>query len=110
MGYYSLPEYGPVDSVNRPLRTRMRGGVGAGGLNHPATRLDSLARYRLQDGIRHPWLALGTKVRFLTLGNTESKVWRTLFEEAVKFLRDPAAEDVGDRAVTYFFGPFVEHG
>jgi len=26
-----LPDYSPVTSVNRPLRTRMRGGVGAGG-------------------------------------------------------------------------------
>jgi|GEM_PF-2509600 len=35
----SLPGYGPVISVNRPLRTRMRGGVGAGGEKPPATRL-----------------------------------------------------------------------
>jgi hypothetical protein len=27
----SLPNHGPAISVNRPVRTRMRGGVGAGG-------------------------------------------------------------------------------
>ena len=32
----SLPDYGPLDSVNRLVRTR---GVGAGGLRPPATRL-----------------------------------------------------------------------
>jgi hypothetical protein len=43
MGDYPLPDYGPVDSVNRPVRTRMRGGVGAGGEKPPATRLASNA-------------------------------------------------------------------
>jgi len=33
MGTNPLPGYGPVNSVNRPVRTRMRGGVGAGGEN-----------------------------------------------------------------------------
>lgn len=31
MGEYSLPNYGSVVSVNRPVRTRMPGGAGAGG-------------------------------------------------------------------------------
>jgi len=31
VGSHSLPSYGPVFSVNRPVRTRMPGGVGAGG-------------------------------------------------------------------------------
>jgi hypothetical protein len=39
---HSLPGYGPVISVNRPVRTRMPGGVGAGGENPPATRLDDV--------------------------------------------------------------------
>ncbi len=34
--------YGPVTSVNRPVRTRMPGGVGAGGKKPPATRLNVL--------------------------------------------------------------------
>ena len=38
VGEHSLPGYGPVISVNRPVRTRMPGGVGAGGLIPPATR------------------------------------------------------------------------
>ena len=38
---HSLPGYGPELSVNRPVRTRMPGGVGAGGWGRktPATRL-----------------------------------------------------------------------
>jgi hypothetical protein len=39
MGEHSLSGYGPIDSVNRPVRTRMLGGVGAGGEKPPATRL-----------------------------------------------------------------------
>ena len=39
VGEHSLPGYGPVDSVKRPVRTRMRGTVGAGGERPPATRL-----------------------------------------------------------------------
>ena len=35
----SLPGYGPVVLMNRPMRTRLWGGVGAGGLKPPATRL-----------------------------------------------------------------------
>jgi len=31
VGEHPLPSYGSVDSVNRPVRTRMLGGVGAGG-------------------------------------------------------------------------------
>ena len=38
MGENSLPNYGSVVSVNRPVRTRMPGGVGAGGEKPPATR------------------------------------------------------------------------
>ena len=41
VGSHSLPGYGPVISVNRPVRTRMPGGVGAGGEKPPATRLGS---------------------------------------------------------------------
>jgi len=39
VGKHSLPGYGPVDSVNRRMRTRMSGGVGAGGEKPLATRL-----------------------------------------------------------------------
>jgi hypothetical protein len=28
LGIYLIPDYGPVNSVNRPVRTRTRGGVG----------------------------------------------------------------------------------
>jgi len=35
-----LPGYGPVISVNRPVRTRMPGGVGIGGEKPTATRFD----------------------------------------------------------------------
>ena len=38
-GVHLLPDYGPVCSVKRPVRTRMRGVVGAGGEIPPATRL-----------------------------------------------------------------------
>ncbi len=38
MGKHSLSGHGPISSGNRPVRTRMRGGVGAGGENLPATR------------------------------------------------------------------------
>ena len=34
-----FPGYGPDIFVNRPVRTRMPGGVGAGGEKPPATRL-----------------------------------------------------------------------
>jgi hypothetical protein len=36
-----LTGYGPSAFGNRPVRTRMPGGVGAGGENPPATRLGS---------------------------------------------------------------------
>jgi len=39
VGEHSLPGYGPVGLVKRPVRTRMLGVVGAGGENPPATRL-----------------------------------------------------------------------
>ena len=39
VGEHSLSGYGPVVSVKRPVRTRMRGAVGAGGERPPATRL-----------------------------------------------------------------------
>jgi len=39
MGEHSLPGYGPVGFVKRPVRTRMPGVVGAGGEKPPATRL-----------------------------------------------------------------------
>ena len=50
VGEHSLPDYSPVNSVNRPVRTRMRGGAGAGGLKPPATRLGvaSIVHYFLQ--------------------------------------------------------------
>jgi len=40
VGEASLPGYGPVILSNRPVRTRMPGGVGAGGEKPPATRLE----------------------------------------------------------------------
>ena len=43
VGEASLPGYGPVILSNRPVRTRMPGGVGAGGEKPPATRLASLS-------------------------------------------------------------------
>jgi hypothetical protein len=39
VGEHSLPGYGPVIAVNRLVRTRTPGGVGAGGEKPPATRL-----------------------------------------------------------------------
>ena len=39
VGEHSLSGYGPLSSVKRPVRTRMRGVVGAGGEKPPATRL-----------------------------------------------------------------------
>ena len=39
VGEDSFPGYGPVTSANRLVRTRMLGGVGAGGEKPPATRL-----------------------------------------------------------------------
>jgi hypothetical protein len=42
VGEYPLPDYGLVDSVSRPVRTRMRGGVGRGSSKLPFTRLDGL--------------------------------------------------------------------
>ena len=39
VGEDPLPGYGPVILSNRPVRTRMPGGVGAGGEKPPATRL-----------------------------------------------------------------------
>jgi len=36
---FTLPGYGPVILSNRPVRTRMPGGVGTGGEKPPATRL-----------------------------------------------------------------------
>ena len=41
MGKHPLPGYGPVTHGNRLVRTRMPGGVGAGGEIPPATRLGS---------------------------------------------------------------------
>jgi len=39
VGENTLPGHGPVILVKRPVRTRMQGVVGAGGLKPPATRL-----------------------------------------------------------------------
>ena len=39
MGKHPLPGYGSVAHGNRLVRTRLLGGVGAGGENPPATRL-----------------------------------------------------------------------
>src|SRR3972149_12216214 len=38
-----LTDYGPFVFGNRPVRTRTPGGVGAGGENPPATRLDDFS-------------------------------------------------------------------
>jgi hypothetical protein len=35
----NLPGYGPALLIKRPVRTRMQGVVGAGGVKPPATRL-----------------------------------------------------------------------
>ena len=43
VGENTLPGYGPVIFVKRPVRTRMQGVVGAGGLKPPATRLGDSA-------------------------------------------------------------------
>ena len=43
MGENTLPGFGPVTLVKRPVRTRMQGVVGAGGLKPPATRLNEAA-------------------------------------------------------------------
>ncbi len=39
VGEHSLPGTGPVSLMNRPVRTRIPGGVGAGEEIPPATRL-----------------------------------------------------------------------
>jgi len=39
VGENTLPGYGPVIMVKRPVRSRMQGVVGAGGEKPPATRL-----------------------------------------------------------------------
>jgi hypothetical protein len=36
---YPLPDYGPVDSVNCPVRTRMQGDMGRGSSKLPFARL-----------------------------------------------------------------------
>ena len=46
VGEHSLPGYGPVSLVNRPVRTRMPGGVGAGGEIPPASALVSASNQR----------------------------------------------------------------
>ena len=53
VGEHSLSGYGPISSVNRPVRTRMRGGVGAGGAKPPATRLCVLSIIVPTHSIRH---------------------------------------------------------
>ena len=45
-GVHLLPDYGPVCSVKRPVRTRMRGVVGAGGEIPPATRFGFFRSHR----------------------------------------------------------------
>ena len=40
VGEHSLPRYGAVALGNRLVRTRMLGGVGAGGEKPPATRFE----------------------------------------------------------------------
>jgi hypothetical protein len=42
VGEDSLPGHGPVGSGNRLVRTRMPGGVGAGGDKPPATRFGGI--------------------------------------------------------------------
>jgi len=42
VGEDSLPGYGPVTLVKRPVRIRTQGVVGAGGEEPPATRLSFL--------------------------------------------------------------------
>jgi hypothetical protein len=45
LGVHLIPDYGPVNSVNRPLRTRTRGGVGAGGIKPPGYPIVCRARH-----------------------------------------------------------------
>ena len=53
VGENPLPSHGPVDSVNRLVRTRMLGGVGRGREKLPLTRL-YFALVRLLPIIPHP--------------------------------------------------------
>jgi hypothetical protein len=55
-----LPDYGSVGSVNRPVRTRMRGGVGRGSSKLPFTRLCPDGR---EEAMSYPgaWTACATK-------------------------------------------------
>ena len=46
-GSDALTGYGPLVLGNRPVRTRMPGGVGAGGEKPPATRFDDLLRIKM---------------------------------------------------------------
>ena len=39
VGEHSLSGYGPIGFMNRPMRTRLWGGVGTGGEKPPVTRL-----------------------------------------------------------------------
>ncbi len=48
----NLPGYGPALLIKRPVRTRMQGVVGAGGLKPPATRLnEAAARQKKQNSV-----------------------------------------------------------
>ena len=60
-GVHLLPDYGPVCSVKRPVRTRMRGVVGAGGEIPPATRLNKAAtRQKIQNCVYSMECSTGT--------------------------------------------------
>ena len=54
MGKHPLPGYGPVTHGNRLVRTRMPGGVGAGGEIPPATRFRFIF-YLLVIFLSHQW-------------------------------------------------------
>jgi hypothetical protein len=41
---HSLPGYGPIAYMNRPVLTRMPGGVGAGGEKTPGSPIGSVAK------------------------------------------------------------------
>jgi hypothetical protein len=52
VGETSLPGYGPVTLLNRPVRTRMPGGVGRGGEKPPLTRLAIYLSLRVVSELR----------------------------------------------------------
>jgi len=67
VGSHSPPGYGPVISVNRPVRTRMPGGVGAGGEKPPATRLDAIYWGHISNSADDCWAVSSTVLLYESL-------------------------------------------